>query len=84
MPLLEGFLWHDEVFVAEALILFRGWEVVAILRILILKRIIGVNLPFLPIIMFRCWFDGGIGVFGVLRSVNVSGAGIAVFSVTRF
>lgn len=41
-------------------------------------------MPVLPIILLGCWFDGGFLVFGVLRSIIVPGAGIAIFSATRF
>ena len=81
MLLFEGFLWHDEFFVAEALVFFGDRYVVTILRALVLKGVITVYLPLLPIIMFGCWFDRGFLVFGVIWSIIVFGAGIVIFGV---
>ena len=42
------------------------------------------NLPIFPIVRFESWLDGVFFVFGIVRSVVVSCAGIAVFSTAWF
>ena len=64
--MFEGFLWHDEFFIAEALVLFGDWYVVTILRILIPDRLIGVNLSLLPIILLGRRLGGVFVIFGII------------------
>ena len=75
-----GFLRHDKVFVAKAHLILGEWKIITILRVFVYSLIIRANLPVFPIILFGGWLDGVFLVFGVVRSIVVSGAGIAVFS----
>ena len=77
--LLEGFFWHDEVFVAETYFVFGGWRIAAVLRVVVPNWLVGVTLPFLPTFLFGSWFDEGVWVFGILRSIIFSGVGISFF-----
>ena len=81
MFLFGRLLMHDEIFVAEAHIVHGEWRVVAILRALVPDGIVEVDLPIFQIILLECWLDRSFLVFGVLQSIIVPGAGIAIFSM---
>ena len=80
--LLERFLGHDKVFVTEAHLVLGEWEIIAVLRVFVYGLFIRANLPIFPIVLFGGWLDGVFLVFGVVRSIVVSRAGIAVFSTS--
>ena len=53
-------------------------------RILIPDRLVGVNLSLLPFILLGRRLGGVFGIFGIIRSVVVSGAGVPFLFVMRF
>ena len=77
---LEGFLRHDKVFDAEAHLILGEWKIITVLRVFIYSLFIRANLPIFSTVLFGGWLDGVFLVFGVVRSIVVSHAGIAVFS----
>ena len=77
--LLQRILSHDEVFVAEACLLLRGWTVTIVLRVIFYGLFIRVVLPVVMFLLFGCSSDRVFVVFGVARSTIFSGAGIAIF-----
>ena len=79
-PLLERFLRHDKVFVAEAHLILGGWKVITVLRVFVCGLFIRANLPILLIVLFRVLLDGVFLVFGIVRSIVVSRVGIVVFA----
>ena len=79
--LFVGFLWDDKVFVAEANILFEDWHIVVVFRIFVIG-VFGVVLTLFPFILFGCGLDGVFGIFGIIRSLIVSGAGITILRPT--
>jgi len=78
--LLERFLRHDNLFIAEAHLILGGWKVITVLRVFICGLFITANLPILLIVLFRVLLDGVFLVFGIVRSIVVSRAGIVVFA----
>ena len=74
MLLLERFLRHDKVFVAEAHL------ILGVFQVFVCGLFIRANLPILLIVLFRVLLDGVFLVFGIIRSIVVSRAGIAVFA----
>ena len=79
--LLKRFLGHDEIFGAEAHLIFREREVIIVLQIFMRGLFNRANLLIFPFIMFVCFIDGVFVVFGTFRSVILSCAGVAVFAV---
>ena len=59
---LEGFLWHDEIFVAEADILLGDRYIVTIFRILMLDKFVRIDLSIFPIIPLNSRLDGVVGL----------------------
>jgi len=72
--LLHRILRHDEVFVAEACLLFGGRTVVVVLRVIFVR----VVLPVVMFLLFGCSSDRVFIVFGVAWSTILSSAGVAV------
>ena len=80
MHLLDGLLRHDKVFVAEALLVLGGWKITTVLRVFVNDLFIRADLPILPFVLFGSWLNGVFIVFGTVRSVILSCAGVAVFA----
>ena len=80
--LVEGFLLDNEVFIAVANLLFGLWHVVADLRIFVVS-VYGAIFTLFPFILFGCGLDGVFGIFGIVRSLIISGAGISILCTTR-
>ena len=78
--LLEGFLRHDNVFITEGNLILGEWKIITVLRVFIYSLFIRANLPIFSTVLFGGWLDGVFLVFGIVRSVVISRAGIAVFS----
>ena len=68
MLLFEGCLRHDEVLVAEALIILGGWTVTIVLRVIFYGLFIRVVLPVLVFLLFGCSSGRVFIVFGVAWS----------------
>ena len=78
MILLEGFFGYDEVFVAEAYLVFGGWKVVVVLRIIAGQGLfIGAGLPVFLFFLFGSCSNRVFIVFGVVRSTIFSDASVA-------
>ena len=77
--MLERFLRHDKVFVAEAHLILGVWKVITVLRVFACGLFIRANLPILPIVLCRVLLDGVFLVFSIIRSIVVTRAGIVVF-----
>ena len=73
--LLERFLGHDKVFVAEDLLFLGGWEIIVVLRVPICGLFIRVVLPAFLFFLLGFYLDR---VF-IVRSIVFSGAS-SVFS----
>ena len=82
--LLERFLRHDEILIAEAHLLLREWKIITVLRVFVRGLFTRANLPIFPFILFGSWLNGVFIVFGTVRSVIFSCAGVAVFAAARF
>ena len=82
--LLERFLRHDEILIAEALLFLGERKIITVLRVSVYGLFIRANLPILPIVLFRVLLDGVFLVFGIVRSVVFSRDGIVVFAVALF
>ena len=76
--LLQRVLRHDEIFVAEACLLFGGWMVTTVLRVIFYGLFIGVVLPVVMFLLFGCRTDGVFIVFDVPRSAIFSGTSVAI------
>ena len=75
---------HDEVFVAVAHLLLGGRMITAILRVFFYGLFVRADLPIFPIVLFGSLFIGFFCVFGTIRSVVVSCAGVGVSAAARF
>ena len=73
--LLERFLRHDKILVAEALLFLGEWEIITILRVSVCGQFLKAVLPAFLVLLFGSCLNR---VFDV-RSVMISGASI-VFS----
>ena len=80
MLLLERFLRHDEILVAEALLFLGERKIITIIRVFVYGMFIRANVPVFPFILFGDCPNGVFIVFGIVRSIIFSCAGIAVFS----
>ena len=76
--LLQRVLRHDEVFIAEACLLFGGWMVTIVLRVIFYGLFIGVVLCVVMFLLFGCSAERVFIVFGVARSTIFSGASVAI------
>ena len=74
------FLRHDKIFVAEAHLILGEWKIITVLRVFIYGLFIRANLLVFPFVLFGSWLNGIFIVFGIVRSIVFSCAGIAVFS----
>ena len=82
--LLEGLFGYDEVFVAEAYLIFGERKVVVVLRIVTGQGLfIGAGLPVFLFLLFGSCSDRVFIVFGVARSTIFSGASVVIFGTTR-
>ena len=81
--LLDGILRHDKFFVAEAHLVFGERHVIVILRVSIHCLFIRASLPILPPGLLQAWLGGIVFVLGLIPSVIVSCAGIAIFAMAR-
>ena len=77
--LLERFLRDNKILVAEAHLILREWKIIPVLRVFVYGLFIRAYLPIFPIVLFGGWLDGFFLVFGIVWSIVVSRAGIAVF-----
>ena len=82
--LLERFLRHDKVFVAEAHLILGEWKIIVVLRVFVYGLFIRANLPIFPIVLFGFLFIGIFSVLGTVRSVIVSCAGVAILAAAGF
>lgn len=80
--LIERFFWDDEVFVTKANLLFEFWHEVAVLRVFVVSAS-RAALTFFPLVLFGCGLDKVFGIFGVVRGLIISGAGIVILCPTR-
>ena len=80
MLLIERFLKHDEILVAEAHLILGEWKIITILRVFVYGLFIRADSPVLPFVLFGGWLNGVFLVFGIVRSIVFSRAGIAIFS----
>ena len=80
--LVEGFLWDNEVFVIEANLLFGLWHIATVLRIFVFSMYRAIFTLF-PFVLFGHGLDGVFGIFGIVWSLIISGAGIAILCPTR-
>ena len=76
--MLEGCLRHDEVLIAEALIILGDWMITVIVWVIGHGLIIRVILPVVLFLLFGCIPDMVFVIFGVARSAILSGASIPV------
>ena len=77
--LLEGLFGYDEVFVAEAYLIFGERKVVVVLRNVAGQGLlIGAGLPIFLFLLFGSCSNRVFIVFGVVRSTIFSGASVAV------
>ena len=74
--LLERILRHDEVFVAKACLLLRGWMVTIVLRVIFYGVLVKVVLPVVMFLLFGCSSDR---VFIVFASPGVLFSPVPVF-----
>ena len=77
--LLDGILRHDKFFIAEDPFFLGERHVVVVLRIVVHGLFIGTGLPIFPFGLCKTWLGGVFVVFGIIRSIVLSRAGIAVF-----
>ena len=80
--LLDEILRHDEIFVTEAHLILGERKVVSILRVFIRGLFVRANLPIFLFVLFGGCLNGVFIVFGTVRSIIVSCAGVAVFTAT--
>ena len=80
MLLLERFLRHDKIFVAEAHLILGEQKIITVLRVFVYNLFIRADLPIFPFVLFGSWLNGVFDVFGIVRSIVFSCAGIALFS----
>ena len=76
--LLQRVLRQDEFFVAEACLLFGGWMVTIVLRVIFYGLFIRVVLRVVMFLLFGCSADRVFIVFGVAWSTIFSGASVAI------
>ena len=75
---LEGLFGYDEVFVAEAYLIFGEKKVVVVLRIVAGQGLfIGVGLPVFLFLLFGSCSNRVFIVFGIVRSTIFSDASVA-------
>ena len=79
MLLFDGILWHDEFVVVEACLVFGGRHIIVVLDLPVCRFLMRVG----SFVLLRWILLEGI-VFGTVRGVIVSGAGIAVLAVAGF
>ena len=77
--LLQRVLRHDEIFVAEACLLFGGWTVTIVPRVIFYGLLIRVVLPVVMFLLFGCGTDRVFIVFGVAWSTIFSSTSVAIF-----
>ena len=77
--MLKWFLWHDEIFVTEANLVFAERKVVAILRVFFHGLFARADSPIIPFLLFGGRLNGVFIVFGTVQSVILFCDGIAVF-----
>ena len=80
--LLKRFLRHDEILVAEALLILGEWKIITVLRVFVYGLFVRAIVPVIQFILFGYCPNRGFIVFGMVRGVVLSGAGIAVFCAT--
>ena len=78
--MLESFLRHDKILVAKAHLVLRERKVVPVLRVFVHGLFIRADSLVLPFVLFGGWLNGVFLVFGIVRSIVFSCAGIALFS----
>ena len=72
--LLERFLKHDKILVAEAHLILGERKIITVLRVFVYGLFIGADSPILPFVLFGGWLNGVFVVFGIVRSIVFSGA----------
>ena len=78
--LLEGLFGYDEVFVAEAYLIFGERKVVVVLRIVVGQGLfIGAGLPVFLFLLFGYCSHRVLIAYGAVWSTIFSSAGVAVF-----
>ena len=77
--LFEGLFRYDEVFVAEAYLIFKERKIITVLRVFVYGLFIRANLPVFPFILFGDCPDRVFIVFGSVQSIIFCGAGVVVF-----
>ena len=77
--LLERFLRHDKILVAEAHLLLGERKIITVLRVFVYGLFIRANLLVFPFVLFGSCLNGVFIVFGTVRSVIFSCVGVAVF-----
>ena len=76
--LLEGLFGYDEIFVAEAYLIFGERKVVVVLRIVAGQSLfIGAGFPVFVFLLFGSCSNRVFIVFGIVRSTIFSGASVA-------
>ena len=79
--LLDGILWHDKFFIAEAHLILEERHVIVVLRVVIHILFIGAGSPVFPFSLFETWLGGVFVVFDIVRSTIFSCAGISIFTM---
>ena len=82
MLLLERFLRHDQILIGKAHLILGEREIIDVLRVYMYGLFIRADLPVFPFVLFGSCLNGIFVVFGIVRSIVLSHAGIAVFPPT--
>ena len=64
--LLERFLRHDEILVAEAHLILGERKIITVLRVFVYGLFIRADSPIFPFVLFGGWLNGVFIVFGVV------------------
>ena len=80
--MLERFLRHDKILVAQANLILGEWKIITVLRVFVYGLFMRAIMPVFQFILFGCCPNRGFIVFSIVRGVVFSGAGFTVFFTT--